>query len=339
MKTFPMFLKVAGRRVMVLGGGEQAAQKSRLILKSEAEVVLCAPHLDDELVELVREGRVQHHDGAITPDLIDGAALAFVATGCPGMDAALADLVRVARVPANVVDQPELCDAFTPSIVDRDPLVVAIGTEGTAPVLGRQVKTAIEQMLEPRLGHLASLAGRMRPAVARGVDRARRRAFWRWVFDGPPRQLHAIGNEREAAQALKEAIAQGQAPDDTGLGSIAVIAASGGIADLMTLRAVRKLQECDVIFHDAGMDAVLELARRDAERVCVGPRPGAIAWPEARIADVILSEAHQGHHVVWLTGGATANALAEAAQGQGLSVEKVPGVSGGHDAPARSQPA
>ena len=135
MKTFPMFLQMAGRRVVIMGGGEQAAQKARLILKTEATVEIWAATFDAELSDLAASGRVTLHDGPITPNSFSDTALAFIATGCPGADMALHVLAKEAGAIVNVVDQPQLCDAITPSIVDRDPVVVAIGTEGAAPVL------------------------------------------------------------------------------------------------------------------------------------------------------------------------------------------------------------
>ena len=166
MKTFPMFLRMTGRKVVIAGGGEQAAQKCRLILKTEARIVVLAPELDPELRALHHAGRIDWETGAITALSFSDTALVFVATGCPGVDAALHDLAKIAGATVNVVDQPDLCDAITPSIVDRDPVVVAIGTEGTAPVLARQIKTRLEQSLEPRLGEMAALAGRLRGLAA-----------------------------------------------------------------------------------------------------------------------------------------------------------------------------
>ena len=128
MKSFPMFIRTTGRRVVICGGGEQAAQKARLMLKTDATLVLAAPELDAELAALVAEGRAVHHAGAITPALFEGAAMGFVATGCPGLDAALHGLAKAGGCPVNVVDRPDLCDLTTPSLVDRDPVVVAIGS-------------------------------------------------------------------------------------------------------------------------------------------------------------------------------------------------------------------
>ena len=333
MKTFPMFLQVAGRRVIIVGGGEQAAQKCRLMLKTEARITLAWPELEPELEGLAAQGRVDWHKGPVTQKLFENAALAFVATGCPASSAAIHALTIGTGIPVNVVDQPDLCTAITPSLVDRDPVVVAIGTEGTAPVLARQIKTRIEEFLEPTLGEFASLAGRLRPAAARHIPSSKRRAFWRWAFTGTPRQLHRQGAERAAAEALKEALTAGQAPEADRSGQIALIGAGPGAADLLTLRAVQRLQEADVIFYDRLVDpGVLELARRDAERVYVGKAVGANAWPQDRICALITAEAKRGKSVVRLKSGdpmmfGRAEEELSAARDAGVPVEIVPGVT------------
>lgn len=333
MKTFPMFLRMEDRTVVIVGGGEQATQKCRLMLKTEAQIVIAAPALEEELSALHRTGRVEWHEGALAPALFADTALVFVATGCPGNDAAIHALAKEVGALVNVVDAPDLCDAITPSIVDRDPVVIAIGTEGTAPVLARQIKTKVEELLEPGLGDLAALAGRLREAVARRVPQARRRAFWRWVFSETPRRTHARGAEREAAAILKDAIAAGGAPEESGAGTIALVGAGAGRRDLITLRGVQRLQEADIIFHDRLIDAgVLEYARRDAERVCVGKVPGAHAWPQDRINGLLVAAAKQGKRVVRLKCGdpgifARGRNEADALSAAGIAFEIVPGVT------------
>lgn len=303
MKTFPMFLQMAGRRVVIAGGGEQAAQKTRLMLKTEAEIVVLAPALDEELAALADAGRIRHETGAITAQHFADTALVFIATGCPGSDAALHAVAKAAGATVNVVDQPQLCDAITPSIVDRDPVVVAIGTEGTAPVLARQIKTQIEQVLEPRLGDLAALAGRLRGMAAARLSPRARRDLWRWVFNDAPRQVHARGAERDAAAMIKDAIATGSFGTAQG-GSVALVGAGPGSKDLITLRGVQRLQEADIIFYDRLVDPeVLELARRDAERVYVGKQPGCHSWPQEKITATLVAAAQRGQRVVRLKCG------------------------------------
>jgi uroporphyrin-III C-methyltransferase / precorrin-2 dehydrogenase / sirohydrochlorin ferrochelatase len=337
MKTFPMFLQMAGRHVVIVGGGEQAAQKARLMLKTEARLVLVAPKLDPELAALVTTGRAEQIM-TLTVDVFRDAALVFIATGCVGYDYAAHALAKAAGALVNVVDRPALCDATTPSIVDRDPVVVAISTEGTAPVLARQIKSKMETLLEPALGELAALAGRLRPEVNHRIPQRERRFFWDWVFNGPPRQAMARGAGREAAALVKDTLAAG----GTGAihGAIALVGAGPGAADLLTLRALRLLQEADIIYYDRLVDpAVLELARRDAERVFVGKEVGASSWPQDRINAVIVAAARQGKKVVRLKSGdpgifgRVSEELA-AAQDAGIPVEIVPGVTAASGAAA-----
>ena len=333
MKSFPMFIRTSGRRVVIAGGGEQAAQKARLILKTDAQIELLAQELDDELQGLVAQGRAAQKSGNVTGDSFKDTALTFIATGCAGADAALHAIAKDAGALVNVVDRPELCDATTPSLVDRDPVVIAIGTEGTAPVLGRSIKTQIERIVPARIGGLAALAGRLRGAVADQLPQSGRRAFWAWVFNGAPKTLHVAGKEAEAAQMIKTAIAERRVPEGAGEGHIALVGAGPGARDLLTLRAVERLQEADVIYYDRLVDPdVLELARRDAERVFVGKEVGAHSWPQDRICALIVAEARKGRRVVRLKSGdpsifGRATEEMEAAKAHGIAVEIVPGIT------------
>ncbi|MDR6264358.1 NAD(P)-dependent oxidoreductase [Roseobacter sp. N2S] len=302
MKTFPMFLQMQGRRVVIVGGGEQAAQKCRLILKTQAVITVLAPALEPELADLHKQGRIDWQTGAIAAADFQNTALVFIATGCPGADAALHGIAQAAGALVNVVDQPDLCDAITPSIVDRSPVVVAIGTEGTAPVLARQIKTRMEELLEPRLGDLATIAGRMRDRAAARLAPRERRDLWRWVFNGPVRRAHGTGAERQAAMMIKQAIDTARfGQTDGGSGSVVLIGAGSRDTDLMTLRAVQRLQEADVIYYDRLVaPEILELARRDAERVLLGGAVAGQHWPTDKTTGVLIAAARQGLRVVYL---------------------------------------
>ena len=286
MKYFPLFLRMEGETVVVAGGGEQAAQKVRLMLKTEARIVVMAPALDAELAALAREGRVARVAAVADPAALAGARVLFCATGCAGADAALAALGRAAGARVNVVDRPDLCDAITPAIVDRDPVVVAT---------------------------------------------ARRRGFWAWAFAGRLEALWRLGGRDAVEAAVAPVLEAGGAPDPGG--AVCLVGAGPGSADLITLRGVQRLQEADVIFYDRLVDpAVLELARRDAERVFVGKAPGVPQWSQARINRLLVAAAREGRRVVRLKCGDPGvfgraaeeiDALAEA----GFDVEIVPGVT------------
>lgn len=324
MKTFPMFLRVEDRRIVIVGGGEQAAQKARLAIKTEAEVIVVAHDPNPELRAFEGQGRIAILTGTDTA-FFRNTALVFIATGCKGADIGWHGIAKAAGALVNVVDSPDLCDAITPSIVDRDPVVVAIGTEGTAPVLGRMIKTRIEELLEPGLGRLSALAGQMREDVAQRVPRPARREFWRWVFDGAPRRLHASGEEHAAARLIQDAIDSGGVPD-TGLDApITVVGNADGPADLMTLRAVQRLQEADAIFVPHGVEpSILELARRDAERVMIGASD-LPDWPPDRVLGRIRAQASGGGRIVWLVCGDAGAALFKASDVSDLEV--LPGVN------------
>lgn len=207
---------------------------------------------------------------------------------------------------------------------------MAIGTEGAAPVLARQVKTGIETMLEPRLGDFVALAGRLGDEVARRIAPEPRHAFWAWAFSGAPRAAHARGAESGAARLLKAAVTEGDFGAPAGL--VSLVGPGPGARDLITLRGVQRLQEADVIFYDRLVDPdLLELARRDAERVYVGKAPGATAWPQDRINGLVVVTARRqtrrrlkcGDPGIFARGAEEAAACGAA----GVAWEIVPGVT------------
>jgi uroporphyrin-III C-methyltransferase/precorrin-2 dehydrogenase/sirohydrochlorin ferrochelatase len=266
MKNFPMFLQMTGRRVLIVGGGEQAAQKARLILKTEAEVVFLSETLNAELTKFVEQGKARHLDGDLTADIMRSAILVISATGCAGAGAAHAAMAQETNTLINVVDMPNLCDAMTPSIVDRDPLVIAIGTEGCAPILGRQIKSKIETMLESNLGDLVAFAGRMRGEVSQNIAQDKRRGFWNWVFNAMPRQEFRNGNTRRAFSLIQEVI-DNKAAEFSVNGQVSFVQSEFGAPAQLQLGDVAKLQEADFIYFAEGIhENILELARRDAER-------------------------------------------------------------------------
>ena len=287
MRYLPMFLDLDGREVLIAGGAGAAVQKLRLVARTGAAITVMAPEVAPGIAEAVAAGRAAHVAAELDTAALAGAALVFVCTGSAVLDARVAAAARAAGALVNVVDRPELCDAITPAIVDRDPLVVAIGTEGAAPVLAREVRGALETMLEPGLGRLAALAGGMRPLVAENIPPEGRRRFWEWVFRGPPRRLFREGREHAAAKAIADAARGGTVP---GAGGALTIIALPEASDLLTLRALQRLQEADLILHgEPAPETVLDLARRDAAR---GPLEAR------RAAEAVTS----GARVVALTG-------------------------------------
>jgi len=204
--------------------------------------------------------------------------------------------------------------------------------EGTAPVLARQIKTKLEETLEPRLGDLAAFAGRMRSAAAAQLTPRARRDLWRWVFNDSPRRLFTSGAERDAAKQIKVAIETGDFGAVKG-GSVSLVGAGPGAKDLITLRGVQRLQEADVIYYDRLLDPeILELARRDAERIYVGKAPGCHSWPQHKITQTLVAAAQRGQRVVRLKCGdpgifARSTEEVDALRANQIPFEIVPGVT------------
>lgn len=269
MRAFPMFIKTTDRQVIIVGGGEEATQKFRLLSKTDATIRICAERLTSELAQAVADGRALQRSEPVTKGVFEDVAMVFIATGDETTDVAMHALAKSAGAMVNVVDNPPLCDMTTPSIVDRDPVIIAIGTEGTAPVLARLIKTKIEGMLTPNLGKLAQLAGRLRGRVNE-VFPGKQRAFWAWVFRHDPIQQFARGKDTEAVQSIESVLETGDIPSEQLRHPIGVISTDCQGYDLLTLRAVACLQEADVIFIEPRVDeAILELPRRDAKRIAM----------------------------------------------------------------------
>jgi uroporphyrin-III C-methyltransferase/precorrin-2 dehydrogenase/sirohydrochlorin ferrochelatase len=340
LAVFPAFHKVAGRRVVVVGGGHEAAAKIRLLSETKAEIVVYAPALDKRTgVDLI----AAHADWrGKAPTLADltGAALVFVATGSEEGDRAIHVLAKQAGVPINVVDRPGLCDFFTPAIVNRAPLAVAVASEGMAPVLSRHVRARIEAMLAPAFGDLAGLAERLRERVGKRLaSMAERRRFWAGFFSGVIAERVFAGRldeaEAEAARVLEI--------DPVFNGHVSLVGAGPGADDLLTLRAQRVLQEADVIVYDRLVpETILAQGRRDARRIFVGKAKGEHSASQDEINAVLIREARNGNRVVRLKSGdplifGRAGEEMAALRGAGVSFDVVPGVTAAFAAAAEAE--
>ncbi|MFO1173079.1 MAG: siroheme synthase CysG [Hyphomicrobiaceae bacterium] len=342
MRYFPIFVDVDGGDILIVGGGEQAAQKLRLVLKTTARVTVLAEAPVPEIEGYARDGRVRIERRAFAATDADGIALAFVATGDTAKNARVAGLLRAARVPVNVVDEPALSTFITPAIVDRDPVVVAIGTEGAAPVIGREIKTKLEAWLPARLGDIAARAAGLRPRIAALFhDGTTRRRFWTRLFDGPFRAAALAGDAAAADAAIETEIARATEDVTTRGGRVLLIGCGPGDADLLTLKAQRALQDADVLVVDRLVSkAVLEHARRDAVRIDVGKTPGGPSVAQDEINRILVREGLKGLTVARLKGGDAfvfGRAAEEmvAARAAGLDVEVIPGITAAHGIAAR----
>jgi uroporphyrin-III C-methyltransferase/precorrin-2 dehydrogenase/sirohydrochlorin ferrochelatase len=312
LNTFPLSYKVEGRRIVIVGGGEEALNKARLALKTTASVVIVAPRFEVDFSGLA----VTLHERGFADSDLDDAALVFVASEGEAADRAIA-AARAKNIALNVVDKPKLCDFYTPSIVERAPLTIAVSSEGEAPVLARLLRARIEAMLSPDLGAVARLAGSLRGRVAALLSKVQARRFYEDL----------VPADRPDVEALLAAHAEDRA------GVVWLIGAGPGAADLLTLRAQRLLQEADVIVHDQLVpQAVIDMGRRDAERIPVGKARGHHSFTQAQINTLLVRLAGQGKRVARLKGGdpmvfGRAGEELAALRKAGVAYAIVPGIS------------
>jgi uroporphyrin-III C-methyltransferase / precorrin-2 dehydrogenase / sirohydrochlorin ferrochelatase len=339
MRYFPLFADLENANVLVAGGGEQAAQKVRLLRKTPAHITVVAEAVTGELRALGEQGALRIISRAFQAGDVEGQSLVYAATGDRLVDAQVSQAAKARGIPVNVVDAAELSTFITPAIVDRAPVTVAIGTEGAAPVLAREIKTKLEAWLPANLGLLARRALLLRDAVAKGVADARaRRLLWERLLQGPFRRAVLSGAEREADRIFAKELEGASAPER---GRVALIGCGPGDPDLLTLKALQRMQEADVLVVDRLVNPkVLDYARRDAERIFVGKTPGGPSVSQAEINRILVREAAAGKVVARLKGGdpfifgRAAEEMA-ALQAAHIAVEVVPGVTAAHACAAR----
>ncbi|MEO7326860.1 MAG: siroheme synthase CysG [Dokdonella sp.] len=302
MKLYPLFADLTQRAVLVVGGGAVAARKVESLLSAGALVTVGTPVLNAQLSQLVAQGRIGHRVGEFQDAWLDEVWLVIAATSDRPMNRSIAAAATARRIFANVVDDAVLSSFQVPAIVDRSPLIVAISSGGSAPMLARQLRERLEILLDPALGSLATFAARFRTRIrARHPDLGARRRFYERLFDG--RILGLLRREQPAlAQAaLENALRENQAARP---GSVVLVGAGPGDPGLLTLKGLRALNEADVILHDRLVSPeVLALARRDAVRVEVGKAAGQHSTAQAHIHALLLEHARNGQRVVRLKGG------------------------------------
>ncbi len=302
MKHFPIYLSVTGQRIVLSGGGDAAMAKLRLLMKTEAAVHVYAATAADEIHDWARDGRLVLTLRDVTSDDLQGAALFYAADEDDAKDAQTSALARDAGVLVNIVDNLQDSQFITPAIVDRDPVTIAIGTEGAAPVLARAIKADLEAHLSPRLGMLARVGKSFRKAADALPFGRRRRDFWAdYYFGKGPR----VANDGEAAaeQALDELLFQHLHTADRA-GHVAFVGAGPGDPELLTLKARKALDEADVVIYDRLVTPeILELARREAIMVDVGKTAFGPSTPQEKINRLIVEHARKGAQVVRLKSG------------------------------------
>jgi uroporphyrin-III C-methyltransferase / precorrin-2 dehydrogenase / sirohydrochlorin ferrochelatase len=329
MDYFPIFLRLANEPVLVVGGGAVAERKVDLLLRTSAQVRVIAPELVPGLAERAAAGEITHVAAEFSPEHLDGVRLAIAATDKRAINAWVARQAERRNIPVNVVDDRELSSFIVPAIVDRSPVVVAVGSSGDAPVLTRRLRERLETFLPQRLGALAKLAGKLRPTIkARIESPARRRKFWENFFDGTLAADVLAGRSVDVEEIASTLRTGEQDP-----GEVVLVGAGPGDPGLLTLRALRALQNADVILYDRLVSAeILDLARRDAERINVGKTAGDAQVSQDEINTLLVQLAQQGKRVCRLKGGdpfifGRGGEELEALAAAGVRFEVVPGVT------------
>lgn len=299
MDYFPLFHRFASQSVLVVGGGTIALRKITLIEKSGADITVVAPQIR---ADIQQKTSCKCELRAFTVSDLEHRSLVICATDDAELNRQISDAAKARNLLVNVVDSPDLCNVIFPSIVDRNPLIIAITSSGRAPVLARTVRAKLESTIPASFGHLAQLASRFRERVKQSISGSDERLrFWEKVLNGVTAEHVYAGRMQAAEQSLEKALND---PQLRVQGEVYLVGAGPGDPDLLTFKALRLMQQADVVVYDALVsDAIMELVRRDAERVFVGKRRSRHTLPQDKINQLLADLAKEGKRVLRLKGG------------------------------------
>lgn len=303
MDYLPLFHNIHNKPCLVIGGGAIAARKIALLLDAGAKVTVISPTLTDSLVQFASEAKITHLSRVFKTSDLEGYMLVIAATDNMQINKAVSKTAKNNNIPVNVVDQPDLCSFIFPAIIDRSPMTIAISSGGAAPVLARSIRAKLETLLPQSLGKLAQLAATFRAPVKKHFTNTKqRRIFWEKIFNGPIADFVYQGHNNKAKLALEAELV---ATEDTPTQGIVYLVGGGpGDPELLTIKALRLLQQADVIVYDRLVSAeVLNLARRDAERIYAGKKRSEHTLSQDSINVLLIKLAKQGKRVVRLKGG------------------------------------
>ena len=304
MDFFPIFLDLENRDCLVVGGGRVAARKAGLLRRAGARVQLVAPQLCDELKGLADSGEVAWQQREFADADLQGKVLVIAGTNNAAVNRRVSELAKQSNIPVNVVDQPELCSFIVPSIIDRSPVQVAVSTGGHSPVLARLLRARLESYVPAAYGRLARLVESFREQVKQRFSRVeQRRQFWENALQGDVAELLFSGRDDKARELLERELA-GSDDNPHPQGEVYLVGAGPGDPDLLTFRALRLLQMADVVVYDRLVaPPILDLSRRDAERIYVGKQRDNHALSQENINQLLVRLAKEGKRVVRLKGG------------------------------------
>jgi uroporphyrin-III C-methyltransferase/precorrin-2 dehydrogenase/sirohydrochlorin ferrochelatase len=301
---FPVFFDLKAQKVLIVGGGEVALRKVTLLERTGADMRLVAPEIRPELMARAAAGKLKLAMREFVPDDLQGVRMVIVATSHRAVNRWIAKLSDARGIPVNVVDDREASRFIVPAIIDRDPVLVAISTGGTSPVLARRLRERLEGLVPKNIGALALWLRALRKTARRRLrDVDTRRRFFEAVVDGAAARRFEAG-DLQGAQRIAQTLLAAASSGPRALGEVTLVGAGPGDPELLTLKALRALQDADVILHDRLVsDAVLDLARRDATRISVGKSAGGIGSTQAQINQLLIEHAAAGKRVVRLKGG------------------------------------
>ena len=303
MEFLPISLAVKGKPCVVIGGGATAERKVSSLLRAGAAVTVVSPRLSEDLEGRARAGEIRHLARRFEPMDILAAKLVVAATDDRVVNRRIAELAGEQGTPVNVVDDPDACTFLLPSVIDRDPVVVAVSTGKASPVLARLLRARLESLIPAGYGRLGELCGRYRDRVkARFSDERDRRRFWDRVLQGAVAERIFSGQWEEADAAIERELASGALDED--MGEVYLVGAGPGDPDLLTFRALRLMQQADVVVYDRLVaEPILNMTRRDARRVYVGKERNNHTMRQEDINHLLADLARDGHRVLRLKGG------------------------------------
>ena len=332
MDYFPIFIKLKDQDCLVVGAGEIAARKIELLARAGANITVIASEISHAVLNLQSTHNLTLLQKPFTPVDLGEFRLVVSATDNTEINRLVAKTANEQNIPVNVVDNPELCSFIFPAIIDRSPIIAAVSSGGAAPVLARLLRAKIETAIPPAYGQLASMADKFRDKVKKHIKKpAQRRIFWEKILQGSVAELVFSDNEQEAERQLEQTLLKQD--QTTNPGEVYLVGAGPGAADLLTFRALRLMQQADVVVYDRLVSPeILDLARRDAEKIYVGKQRQNHALPQESINTLLADLAKAGKRVVRLKGGdpfifGRGGEEIETLMQQGINFQVVPGIT------------
>ena len=301
--SFPIFLVLENQACLVVGGGEVAARKISLLLRAKAKVTIVAPVICPQIENFRQKGKIIHVERNFKNTDVKAKFLVIAATDDETVNRYVSQIAKNNSIPVNVVDQPDLCTFTIPSIVDRSPVTIAVSTGGASPVLARLLRARLETAIPAAYGKLAILVNEFRQQVKEKLpDIQGRRRFWEDVLQGPVAELLFSGKDKRARDALAHAVESVQPAQ--GRGEVYLVGAGPGDPDLLTFRALRLMQQADVVLYDRLVSKeILDLTRRDSQKIYVGKERSNHKVPQPAINEQLANFAKQGKRTLRLKGG------------------------------------